>query len=39
MHHQARVHFENFTEAKLLTGTVPANPGRMVGLINGPFHF
>jgi len=43
MHHQPRVHFENFTEAKfrdiLLTGTVPANPGRMVGLINGPFHF
>jgi len=36
MHHQAGVHFENFTEVKfrdiLLTGTVPVKSGRMVGL-------
>jgi len=35
MHHQAGVIFENFTEVKsrdiLLTGTVLAKPGRMVG--------
>jgi len=37
IHHQAGVYFENFTEVKfrdiLLTGTVPAKPGCMVGLI------
>jgi len=36
LRHQAGVHFENFTEVQfrdiLLTGTVPAKPGRMVGL-------
>jgi len=36
IHYQAGVHFENFTEVKfwdiLLTGTVPAKPGHMVGL-------
>jgi len=36
MHHQAGVHFENFTEVKfrdiLLNGTVPVKSGRMVGL-------
>ena len=40
VHHQTGIHFENFTEVKFRdilltgtgTGTVPAKPGRMVGL-------
>jgi len=41
MHHQAGVHFKNFTEVKFRdtlltgmgqTGAVPGKPGRMVGL-------